>query len=379
MFRLLALMLFPLILAAEDLRIELPELSHPAEISLPKNFDASAKHPTLFYYHGSGGRPTTKFMRNQAGDQDWIIVGMSYAQSGQFTLSPETMAVELSAYQKVRKTMIAKHGTDPQQCYLAGFSLGGWFTDLMLQAEPSLKGGIIMGAGHAQVPPKPLSKYATQKPIHIAIGRNDPNYIFALRAFLYHRSLGGRVSLEVWPNHAHSYPESGSETLSQWLTLRHQSAESLKATATEELAKALSKASHLEPMLQWDRLREIKDMPYFALTPPTWQAEFKKALSAIEASPEVKTEASLYARHRRLLHQEITKQTYASLKEVNTAYGQLSNKFPKTRQGKLLAADFKRSSEVLKNVQVIPGKKEPASIPSGPIQDRGIPRRPITR
>ena len=378
MFRLLPLLLLPFTLLADTIPLEIPGLPQAAELSLPKNHSTSGKHPTLFYYHGKGGSPTTKLMRAQTGDQDWIIVGMTYTQAN-FNLSPESLAAERASYQKARQTLIAKHGTDPDQCYLAGFSLGGWFTDLMLQAEPSLKGGIIMGAGHAQKAPGALPKYATQKPVHIAIGRKDPNYIFALKGFLHHRALGGQVSLEVWPEHAHSFPLSGSESLAQWLKLRHQSPASLKATATKELSTALSKSDRLEPMLQWDRLIEIKSMPYFALTPPAWQAEFQKTLTALEATPEVKTEASLYSRHRRLLHQEITKQTYTTIKTVNAAYGDLATKFPQTRQGKLLDSDFKRTTEVLKNVKIIPGKKQPASIPTGPIQDRGIPRNPLIR
>ena len=248
-----------------------------------------------------------------------------------------------------------------------------------LQAEPSLAGGIIMGAGHARVAPGAQTKYTSKKPVHIAIGRSDPNYIFALKGFLYHRKLGGDVSLEVWPTLAHAYPQDGSDSIRQWLKLQTDSAESLTPAATKELSEALSEAKSLKPLEQWDRLREIKDMPYFALTTKTWQSSFKKSLATIEASQAIATEIPLYKEHRRLLHQEITNQTLATFKKVNAAYLNLSSKFPKTRQAQFMEADFKRTEAIIKQIKIVPSEKKPVDLPSGPIPERRIPGNPLIR
>ncbi len=379
MIRFLTLLLLPLTLLGKDLTLEIPNLPAPIQISLPENFDPAVKHPTFFFYYGAGGAPTTTFMRTQAGNDDWIIVGMSYTQQGQYTLNEQSMSAERTLYHTVRKELITKHAADPAHCYIGGFSQGGWHTDLMLQAEPTLSGGIIMGAGHAQVAPGAFRKYASQKPIHIAIGRSDPNYIFALKGFLHHRKLGGSVSLEAWPDLAHAYPLDGSDSIRQWLTLRTNSPTALAPTAVKELTAAVKRAKTLEHLATWDRLIEIKGMPYFALTPAAWQANFKKDLAAVEATPEIATEAMLYTQHRRLLHQEITNRNMATLKKVNQSYLNFSNKHPKTRQGKLMAADYNRTAAILKQIKVIPSEKKPTQVPSGPVPQRRIPRNPLVR
>ncbi len=377
--RLIPLLLLPFTLAAKDLSLEIPSLRHPVKVSLPENFDPSKKHPTLFYYHGTSGRPTTDLMRTHAGPNDWIIVGMTYTHRGRFTLSKESMAAELKAYHSVRQQMIAQHSSDPDKLYTSGFSLGGWYSDLMLQAEPSLAGGIIIGAGHAQIPPGALAKYATKKPVHIAVGRNDPNYLFTLKAFLYHRKLGGNVSMEVWQNLAHTYPQTGSDSIRQWLKLQNNSSDDLAATAEKELNQFLSKAKSLAPLAQWDRLREIKEMPYYKLSSKEWQTDFKKVLATLEASPVIATEVPLYREHRRLHHQEITNQTLTTIKKVNAAYLNLSSKFPKTRQAKLMEEDFKRTEAILKQIKVVPSEKKPTEVPSSPIPQRRIPGNPLIR
>jgi predicted esterase len=379
MIRSLLLFLLPVTVLADDFTLDVPELPHPVQVSLPENFDRSVMHPTFFYYYGASGRPSTELMRAQAGPNDWIIVGMSYTHKGKFTLTPQSMDAEIKVYHKVRELMIEEHGADPAQFYIGGFSLGGWHTDLMLQAEPTIAGGIIIGAGHAQVAPGAIEKYPSQKPVHIAIGRSDPNYLFALKGFLFHRQLGGQVSLEVWPTLAHTYPKTGSDSIRQWLALQINTPESLEPAATKELTKSLADAKALPPLEQWDRLREIKDMPYFALTSSEWQAAFSKSLATLEASPAISTEASLYAQHRRLLHQELTKPTLTSLKAVSTTYLDLSSKHPATRQGELMEADFKRLEAILKTIKVVPREGTPTEVPSGPVPQRRIPGNPLVR
>ena len=365
---------------AKDLSVKIPDLPHEIKISLPGNFDPAKKHPTLFYYHGTSGRPTTSFIRSHAGPDDWIIVGMTYRESGQFQLTPESFAAEKAIYQIVRKLLVEKHGADPTRFYAAGFSKGGWHTNLLLQAEPTLAGGIILGAGHFHRAPGAMKNYPSKKPVHIGIGRKDGNYPLALKALLHHRQLGAKVTFEVWPTLGHSYPKDGSDSIRQWLALQAHSAKKLAPVAAKTLSKMLTEARSLEPLEQWDRLREMKDMPYFALTPKSWQGDFQKSLTALETTPAISTEAMLVAKHRRLLHQEITNNTLASLKQVSFGYLDLFGKHPKTRQGKLLEEDFKRTDAMLKNIKVSPVPKPTRTeVPTGPVPERNIPRNPLIR
>lgn len=382
MVRFVILFLIPFSLKAKFLTLEIPELPYPVKVSLPGNFSPGKKFPTVFYYHGTNGRPTTSLMRAHTGAEDWIIVGMTYHQEGKFTLSPETFANERKAYHAIREIMVSKHGTDPEKLYLAGFSKGGWHTNLMLQSEPTVCGGIVMGAGHLHTAPGPLKKYSSRKPVHIGIGRSDGNYPFALKALLHHRKLGGNPTLEVWPTLGHDFPDNGSQPLTQWLNMRIQSPKKLAKGATNELDTLVKEAATMKPLQHWDRLREIKQMPYFQLTSKQWQEDFKESLTKIESIAPVATEAKLFSKHRHLLHQEITNNTLSSLKKVNLSYLDLSSQYPKTRQGKLLEEDFLRTEKLLKHFaeqeKLRPKEKEQPKI-EAPDSRRRIPRSPLIR
>ena len=369
---------------ARNFEVEVPGLPYPVKVSLPQNHKPGKKHHTIFYYHGTSGRPTTSLIRTHTGPNDWIVVGMTYRQKGTFTLNAETWKAEREAYHSVRMIMVEKYDTNPDHLYLAGFSKGGWHTNLMLQSEPTVCGGIIMGAGHLHFAPTLLKKYGTKKPVHIGIGRSDGNYTFALNALLYHRKLGGNPTLEIWPTLGHDFPDNGSSALTQWLQMRLHPSGKLEPSATRELDKLILEAATQEPLDHWDRLRKIEQMPYFQLMTKPWREELAKKRSSIESDPEIKIEAKLFAQHRRLLHKEITNNTLSSLKEVNLSYLNLSSKHPKTRQGKLLEEDFVRTEKLLKHFEeqekLRPKKPKPLEQETeAPDFRRRIPGSPLIR
>ena len=255
MIRLLLFLSVSSLANARNFEIEVPDLPYPIKVSLPENHKPGEKHHTIFYYHGTSGRPTTSLMRNHAGSKDWIVVGMTYQQKGTFTLNAETWKAERQAYHTIRKIMAEKHGTDPDHLYLAGFSKGGWHTKLMLQSEPTVCGGIIMGAGNLHSAPTTLKKYASEKPVHIEIGRSDGNFPFALSTVLHHRKMGGTPTIEIWPTLGHEFPDDGSPALRQWLKTRLQSPEELAPVATRELESLIEKARKLAPLDCWSQLK----------------------------------------------------------------------------------------------------------------------------
>ena len=369
---------------ARQFEIEVPSFPYPVKVSLPDNHKPGEKHHTIFYYHGTSSHPTTTLIRNHTGPGNWIVVGMTYQQKGTFTLNAETWKAERQAYHTIRKIMVEKHGTDPDHLYLAGFSKGGWHTNLMLQSEPTVCGGIIMGAGHLHFAPTTLKKYASEKPVHIGIGRSDGNFPFALSAVLYHRKMGGTPTMGIWPTLGHDFPDDGSPALRQWLKMRLQTPGELAPGATRELESLIDTARKLAPLDYWHQLKEIKQMPYFSLTSKAWQDNFEKNLTTVKSKPEVATEAKLFSKHRILLFQEINNNTLSSLKKVNLSYLDLSSQHPNTRQGKLMEKDFVRTKNLLKHFaeqeKLRPQKPiKPKTETEAPDSRRRIPGSPLNR
>ncbi|NIP97911.1 MAG: prolyl oligopeptidase family serine peptidase, partial [Akkermansiaceae bacterium] len=137
-------------LSAAPKRLELgfPQLSERLTIAFPENYDQGRKWPAIFYYHGTGGKPTTELIRSHTGGQDWFVVGMAYRQKGSFTYSRQTLEDEWQILHATRRHLATKYNLDPKRVYVAGFSKGGWMSGFMLQRDPSLAGAIILGAGH---------------------------------------------------------------------------------------------------------------------------------------------------------------------------------------------------------------------------------------
>ena len=247
MIRLLLFLSFSSLVNARNFEIGIPNLLYPIKVSLPENHKPREKHHTLLYYHRNSGRPTTSLMRNHPGSKGWIVAGMTYQQQGTFTLNADTWQAERKAFHAVRKIMVDNHGTDPDDLYLAGLSKDGWYTNLMLQSESTVSGGIIMGAGHLHAAPTTFEKYTSPKPVHIEFGRSDGNDHAALNALLYHRRMGGILTLEVQPKLGHDFPDNGSPSLAQWLKRPPSSFPKTHLLRTEKLLKCFEEQDKLRP------------------------------------------------------------------------------------------------------------------------------------
>lgn len=378
-------LLFSLAAAVHGKTIELnfPELQHRIKVVLPDDYDPSKKYPALLYYHGQGGKPDTSLMLHHAGSKQWIIVGMTYYQLGAMTMSREAMAKEMTLLRSVKRHLQTKYGMDPARCYVGGFSKGGWMTDMFLQADPSLAGGVILGAGHLHEYHKSPVRYQKKKPVFIGVGRLDPNYPYALKAVLHHRKVGAHTNLEVWPDIAHSMPVDGSEGLQQWLNLRLLEKPALNETATNAMQKSYEEALKLAPLEQWQRLGVIRDQPYADVLGSDWKKPITQKMEDLEKVEPVKSEAQALAKHRKILYQEITKVTLTSLVQVHNNYQALADQFPSTVEGKLASKDRDRTAAMIKQVQEQKDtpkeeKKEPFA-PKDPERKRRIPMNPLAR
>jgi poly(3-hydroxybutyrate) depolymerase len=374
---------------AKPVELEFPGLTERVLIELPDNYDASKKWPAVFYYHGTGGKPTTRFITQHTGRQDWIVVGMAYRQKGKFNLTTENYADELQILHSTRQYLTAKYGLDPKRVYVAGFSKGGWMAEMLIQRESSLAGAIIMGAGHLHKVRTQTGPFKKRTPIYLGIGRQDGNYPFALRAVTYFRELRAPITLDTWHDRGHNFPAQPSHALTQWLALEAAPTTDHTQEATSWITAQLSGIEPMnEPVAQWLALRDLEATPYFKLLED--KPKVTTPRKNLEKTPVVAPEAKALAAHRKLLVKEISSHDKTHYEHLFLAYLKLSDSAAGTRQGKIAAQDHLRLEKLLKHYSENERLQEKEETPFGrpktepvkpnfPEIDRGIPRNPLIK
>ena len=311
-------------------------------VSLPEGHDPAKSWPAVFYYHGTGGQPTTRLIRAHTGKKDWIVVGMAYAQLGTFQLTPAGMDEEIRVFKEVRNQLQQKAGLDPTRVYVSGFSKGGWVSGLLLQKERSLAGGAILGAGHRfelEAVPKPLRK---DTPVFIGVGRLDGNYPFSLKALVFFRKLGAKVEMETWRGTGHSFPTAGSTGLKEWLALQVG-----REPDVQSLEEELEVISNVEdPFESWWGLNEFSERPY-VVESPSVMMKVDELRIAMEENAVIQREARILKESRRLLAKEIGKKTLPDLEEIVAGYARIAESAKGSPQGEVAAKDYKRTGEIL--------------------------------
>lgn len=381
-------------LAAEPRHLELgyPQLKDPVEVYFPENYDPSRKWPAIFYYHGTNGRPDTRLIRHHTREQNWFVIAMGYVQRGKFTYTTETLADELQILHSTRHHLVTNHNVDPKRTYVGGFSKGGWMADLMLQADRSLAGAAILGAGHLHETTSNPARYSRANSVFVGVGREDGNYPFALRAITWYRGLGAATTFESWPGLGHAFPNSGSQALTQWLAIHGDPGTDHKAAAKEWVASRLAEIDEIpDPADRWGALRAAETTPYATLDPPT-KAMITAKRTALERSAVVSKEAKLLTTHRKLLLTEINEPTREDYIALAAAYQNLHDTNPGTRQGAIAKADHERVANLLKHFEEQDRLKKEDLEPFGPTPpdnpfDPGkapdprprIPRNPLVR
>lgn len=360
---------------AEPMTVE--GLPQPIELSLPDKHDPAKSWPAVFFYHGTGGHPTTHMIRQHTGAKDWIVVGMGYTKPGPFTYTPENLQRELVILQRVRDELAKTKGLDPKRLYVSGFSMGGWMSGMLLQAEPSLAGAAILGGGHMhEVTPK-RKAVPPQTPVFLGIGRKDGVYPFALKAKLFFGGLGADVRMETWDGLGHEFPKEGSPGLKEWFTLRAGG-----APDSDAVTKEYQRITALAPLAQWQALLEIRERPFVNAPGQTWPETIKAKLAELEKDPAVEPEAKIYRRHRQLLANEVKAITLPDLEKVGEAYSVLVLEAGNSSQTDLIAADKKRVDGLLKSFRAQSEQRKQQAKPvqvDPPKDDRRIPRNPMVR
>ena len=371
---------------AKTVELSFPGLEHRVLVELPDNHDPQKKYPAVFYYHGTNGQPNTSLLLQHVDRREWIVVGMSYYQRGRFTLSPENLGKELSLLQSVRKHLEAQYGFDQNRCYVTGFSKGGWMTDMLLQLEPNLAGGAILGAGHMhnlkslkyRVPSK-----KRKQNVFIGVGRRDGNYPFGLAAVIFHRGKGARTTFDAWYNLAHQFPKNGSTALQQWFTSQLYSAEDLKEVAQQEMQGELEDALKLEAYPQWLQLRKLENYPYTQILGAEWKKGLAEKKSLLENKPPVKLERGFLANHQKLLLREVKSPSLKTFESLTQSYRDLIQKAPDAKQASVARHDQKRIEELLvlfkEQEETREEIRENEFKPNNPTNRRSFPGNPLVR
>ncbi len=371
---------------ARTVELTFPGLQHRVIVALPDNYDPQKRYPAVFYYHGTNGVPDTSLILGHVDSREWIVVGMAYHQLGRFTLSPENLGKELSLLQSVRKHLELKYNFDQNRCYITGFSKGGWMTNMLLQLEPNLAGGAILGAGHMHNLKNlkiKLPKNRAGQNVYLGVGRLDGNYPMSLAAVLFHRGRGSNTTFDPWYGVGHQFPREGSTALHQWFARQLYTDKEIKKVARDEMQDELAQVEDLAPYEQWLRVRQLENYPYTQVLGKEWNKTILEKKLALETKPAVKIEAGFLAQHQRLLVGEVQSPSLKTFQSLEDDYVKLIQKAPTTKQAELARHDQKRVRELLalfqEQAEAEAAEKEDVFDPVEPDTRRRILRNPLVR
>ncbi|MBK1825401.1 alpha/beta hydrolase [Haloferula rosea] len=366
------------ITCAPALEIKVPGVEEPILVDLPANHEDGMSWPAVFSYHGQNGQPNTARTREHTGAEDWIVVGMAYAQRGEHKLSQEALDRELAVLRAVRDRLQRSHGLDPKRLHLVGYSKGGWMVDSLLQVDRTLAGGAMLMAGHLTDFPKNPKRFNTPTPVFIGVGREDPNHFYSLKALLFYRTLGAKVDMEVWPELGHAFPSDGSVGLKEWFALRNG-----KQPDQETLQKEFEALTNLPAEESWATLSAFRERPFTTVPGSPWPERIKATIEELEKNPAVAKQARLARAHRSLLARELKARTAQDFLSLDSGYMKLLAEASGTDVEELAQRDHRRVLTIVEQIrkQAPAPQPKPAQPiqPDMPTNDRVIPRNPMVR
>ena len=382
--------------APKRLELGFPQLAERLQVVLPGNYSPDRKWPAVFYYHGTGGKPTTELIQAHTQDQDWIVVGMTYTQEGNLPATAEYIEKEFRIFSSTRRHLAAKWNLDPRRCYVAGFSKGGWMAGFLLQHDPGLAGAVILGAGHQFLIRKP-AKFRRPKSLFVGVGRQDETYPFALRALVHYRPLGARTTLETWHGLGHRFPENGSPALRQWLEIEANPKGDHQVAAEEWVNRRIDEIKGMPNLVdQWVAFRDLEKAPYLRALGEEAEAGVRALVTRLEKGGRVGAEIKALAAHRVLLREEAKGHTIPLCQRLAGDYLALSEAHRGTRQAEIalgdhermkkLALHFKEQLRIMKEKEAEAQKKKDLIPPEGknpdpfkraPDNRPRIPRNPL--
>lgn len=333
-----------------------PPLEDPLLIWLPRNYSADAEgsgHPLALWYHGTNGKPVLDPLWTHSEGKDWIIVGMTYRESGTFRGEPENIAAELRINQAVRQALSEVLKIDRRREFVGGFSKGGWVSALLLQSDPTLAGGWIMGGGVMDEKP---GFVRPGRSVYVGIGEVDPNRAMSERAVRAFRDPTTRVTLDEWPELGHRLPED-SECLAQWLNVEGRLGGASSPTEgpggiapltgmaldwfDSEMA-AIRRSG--EPVAdRYFALQRLATFPLFAYLDEESRQAHGKREKALAVDPAMDAERQAETIYRKILEVESRDRLLGTLVICHEDYRRLAESHPETHYGKAAARAVERT------------------------------------
>ena len=313
-------------------------------------------------------------MREAGAGTDFVIVGMTYRQSGQFQYSPESLVVEMKAYREVIRDLqeSAAIRIDPRRVYVGGFSKGGWLSALFFEKDPQLAGAMVMGGGVFDRPDTAGERFPASRPVYVGIGSIDPNLAMSRKAEHFFGELGARVTMDVWPGLGHEYPTAGEEHmlgLRQWLAIEAASAASsdgvtdleLRDEAIEwfgdevrKLKRARKAGTPGDPVETWLALEDLSQKPYFRIIDGAARDQAKELREELLKDPRVAEEKQVRLRYRKIQREEFVDLTIERLAGCASSYRKLWMQYPQTHHGELARQSYERTQRLLRGVKSPP-------------------------
>lgn len=179
---------------------------------VPKDYTPDRSWPIIYCYHGMGQTAVVWPFRNLTDRVGFILVGMEYVKSSR--TAAQRTEDELANLKRIHNLLAKKFQINDRRQFIGGFSMGGWWTSLIAEKEPTLFAGvIILGSGRAgsRNPPQ-----MTGLPIFIGIGEKDPSLQSGEVAATFYRSQGAVVTLEIFKGRDHSV-DTDNAVLKTWL------------------------------------------------------------------------------------------------------------------------------------------------------------------
>jgi predicted esterase len=341
-------------LKAEWIELPWPALGATLPIWKPDSFNAAKKYPAIVYYHGDAAPPDARFVHGITGGEDFVIVGMAY-RGGE---SDQAIADGLGFLNAVRKTLSGSLSVDPERLYVGGSGNGAVHAAMLLDRDRSLAGGFILSGGLLEKRTT-VSKFSPAVPIHIACERFDVSYAPSLRAFVYFRKLGAKVTLETLTDGADRQPEG----LRQWLRLQGSKG-AAAVEASSWIDKRLEEIEAIpESVERWYAYEEFLTMPFASL----FESDVvKERILQLLKDPVVSTEKKWRDESRSILARESSDRLLITMQNALGAHRQLADKAAGTRAGRDALEDVKRVSKVIETAKIVTLPDEPKPEPITP-------------
>ncbi len=328
--------------------IQTEHFENPVLVWLPKNYDASKQWPVMAYYHGTNGAPTVEYLRLYSGGNDWVLIGMTYQKPGQFQFSGENLATERAILDEVLATVSKNVPIDKNRIYVSGFSKGGWVAGLFLKTDPTLAGGMILGAGT-------FTEGMTDHPkkLYIGIGEDDPNLAMSFRA---RREFGvnkaTEITFEIWPEIGHKFPMNGldpaSEPMQQWMQVQAGVAD--QGDAIEWMEGKLGTIGKSESLSAFQKLEQIERMeasPFAGLLDKEGKEALAEAITDLKTLPETQAEQKARSAFLKVIEYESRDRFISTLAECAAGYSRIVTAHPDTVYGKRAKAAMERIAQTL--------------------------------